>query len=90
MADTASGLVTQLYPPAKSWLNFKLTDTTVVPKGGYFQVPQSHPNYKETYSLLLAAATNRLTVGVKTIKDVTSEEYAEVDYVWVDWSNPWA
>jgi hypothetical protein len=87
MADKASGLVTQLYPPAKSWLNFTINDTTVVPKDGYFQVFQSHPNYRETYTLLLAAALNRLTVNVHTTKDVKSTEYAKVDYVWVNWSS---
>ena len=86
MADTAKGLVTQLYPPNKSWLNFKISDDTVLPKDGYFQVSQSHANYKETYSLLLAAAINRLTVGVKTSKTVKTTEYADVEYVWVDWT----
>jgi len=86
MADTANGLVTRLYPPNKSWLNFRISDDTVVPKDGYFQVSQSHANYKEIYSLLLAAAINRLTVHVATTKAVTTTSYADVDYVWVDWS----
>jgi hypothetical protein len=86
MAKTAAGLVTQLYPPNKSWLNFRISDTTVVPKDGIFQLPQSHANYKEAYSLLLAAAINRLNVGVKTVSDVKNTEYAAVDYVWVEWS----
>jgi hypothetical protein len=67
-------------------LNFKISDTKVLPKGGYFQLFQTHPNYKETYSLLLAAALNRLTVSVYTTKDVKSTEYAEVEYVAVNWS----
>jgi hypothetical protein len=35
---------------------------------------------------LLAAALNRLTVSVYTTKDVKSTEYAEVEYVAVNWS----
>ena len=85
MADTAYGLVTLIYPPNKSWLNFKISDSSVVPKDGYFQVFQSHANYKETYSLLLAAAINRFNVKVKTVTDVKTTEYANVEWVMVTW-----
>ena len=37
MTDKASGYVSQIYADTNSWVYFKLSDTTNVPKDGYFR-----------------------------------------------------
>lgn len=83
--DCAVGMVTHIYPPRSEWFFFRLDDETRTPKSNYYQVMQTHANYKEVYSLLLAAAINRLTVNVRATADITEKNFAEVADIWVNW-----
>lgn len=85
-----TGRVTRLYV-TRSSANEGITfirlgiPTAEQPKDGYFQLNQSHPNYNALYSLALAAAINGYRLTIRTESDITSNEYAVVRYMTVDW-----
>ena len=55
------------------------------PKEGYFQLNQRHPNYNALYSLALSAAINGYQLRIRAESDISSNDYAVVRYMTVDW-----
>lgn len=86
MANFVTGKVSRVYA-TKGQTFVKLAGLTsnVSPKDGYFKLQKSHDNYNALYSLLLSAATNRLSLSIRTVDEISSSEHAVVAYMVVDW-----
>ena len=55
-----------------------------IPRDRLFFIDKSNPNFKELYSLMLAAFFNNHPVQIRTTHDISSTEYAEIDYAFVE------
>jgi hypothetical protein len=85
---TATGTVRRIYARAEGTFIWLKDFTYGGPPGangeGYFRLLRSHPNYNALYSLLLVAATNKHPLRIRTEKDISPSEDAEVNYLVVD------
>ena len=65
-------------------------DPKILAADKYFVLRVTHPNYNALYSLALAAAVNRLPLGIRTEGEIADAVKAgknpEVDYFVQDWA----
>lgn len=86
MAIRAEGRVARIYATGgRTFIRLALPSGTVEPKDGYFMLDRAHSNYEAIYSLALSSAINGYVLSIRTVRDITPSEEAEVQYVVVDW-----
>lgn len=86
MAIRAEGRVARIYATrGRTYIRLALPTGTVEPQDGYFMLDRAHNNYEAIYSLALSSAINGYALSIRTVRDITPSEYAEVEYAVVDW-----
>jgi hypothetical protein len=86
MAIQAEGRVTRIFATrGHTYIRLALPSGTVRPKNGYFRLEREHDNYQAIYSLALSCAINGYVLSIRTVRDITKTEHAEVVYAVVDW-----
>jgi hypothetical protein len=87
MAVKVAGKVTSVFAGRRGTLIKLDIDPSQEPKGEYFRLPLDHANYNGLYSLALAAAANRWTLGIRIAGDGQIDPNVEADIMWlaVDW-----
>lgn len=85
MAHYAAGVVKKLYTHlAGCYIKIEHT-TSPQPKNNYFLLKLSHPNYNSLYTLVMAAATQRYTLHIRTVDEIDPLVHAEISYMYINW-----
>jgi hypothetical protein len=87
MAHFATGKIIRLNPRIRTLSTFIRLDIDpkTGPKDGYFELKLESENYNALYSLALAAAANRWPITIRTDGEIQDTEFAEIQYMLVDW-----